>query len=669
MCGFCCYFYLEYSENGYHNLDIDLALQNIYHRGPDSSGKYISPNGRCVLGHTRLSIIDLEGGQQPLSNKNETIHSVVNGELYDFERIRDELTKQGHEFKTLSDSEIALHLYEEYDLSMFDSLRGEFAICIYDTKKNRFIAARDRYGIKPLYYTIYNGALFVASEIKAFLPLGWKAEWDIESIVNNGPYLNQKTCFKGVRKLPPGHYLITDSVGSIDVVQYWDADYPDKTIEDTRSVEEMILGVRERLVESIRHRLRADVPVGIYLSGGLDSSSICGIASTLLREKNSDAKIRAFSISFKDSGKFDEGPIAERTAAHCNAEFSKISLTEEDLLENLEESVWYGEQPQVNLNGVGKFLLSKHVRDSGYRVVLTGEGSDEHFAGYPMFQNDFVREPDFASPNGFGTIPEEKRQEYIEKYGEQSFYENFVGKMKPIDPQKYTAARKMVNNANTHVHLGNIVSLPEEYFSHDILKITGSPNHPLVMAENMNGVQRSKAMKKWHPLHTGLYLENRTFLANYLCNMLGDRSEMAHSVEARTPFLDHHLCEYVNNLPPSVKICVQEDGSLKEKWILNEATKPYITDEIYNRKKHPFLAPTSKGRSQAIIDLCDKLLNKEKLENLGWANVDKILEVKNEFLKDGTPILFRDILIMMGYVTLSDRFNIAQFGGSLIVSR
>jgi asparagine synthase (glutamine-hydrolysing) len=618
-----------------------------------------------ALGHVRLSIIDLSGGQQPLSNESGDIQAVVNGELYDFERIRDELEEQGHKFKTKSDSEIALHLYEDYDLSFLEHLRGEFALNIWDTKKSRFIAARDRFGIKPLYYTVSNGTLLVASEIKAFVPMGWKPEWDVDSIVNNGAMFDNRTCFKGVYKLPPAHYLIATSTGSIVIHSYWDAEYPDKNVKETRTVDEMIRGVRERLVEAVRHRLRADVPLGVYLSGGIDSSCIAGIASELLRENDPNAKIRAFSISFVDSAKYDESPIAQRTAEFCNADFHKLSLTEDDLLNSFEESIWYYEQPVCNLNGVGKFLLSAFVRDQGYKVVITGEGSDEHFGGYAFFHGDYLREADKASPNGFGTLSDAdrvKKSHHWGTQGELSTYldnDDFTEKKLEVDSP---SCRKMVNNINSHIFLGKGLSIDPSFYTDAVIAQCGEPNPTLALAEAINGINRYKANTKWHPLHTALYVENRTFLPNILCNMLGDRSEMAHSIEARTPFLDHHLCEYVNSLPPSLKIKAEEDGTLNEKWILKEAVKPYITEELYHRTKHPFIAPSSKGQNFVITNLVNKLVNKENIDKLGWFEYEKIAEAKETYLKTGDPTLFKDMLTLMSYVVLSYRFNVPAYG-------
>lgn len=602
-----------------------------------------------------------------MSNESGSVHAVVNGELYDFERIREDLQRQGHQFKTKSDSEIALHLFEEYDMSFLEHLRGEFAINIWDAKKRRFIAARDRYGIKPLYYTIVNNTLLVASEIKAFIPLGWKAEWDVDSLVNNGAMFDNRTCFKGVYKLPPAHYLIATSSGSIEVRPYWDAEYPNKNVEETRSVEEMVEGVRSHLTEAVRQRLRADVPLGVYLSGGIDSSCIAGLASKILREENPDAKMAAFSISFAGSEKYDESAIAERTAQFCNADFKKLSLTEDDLLNAFEESVWHVEQPQFNLNGVGKFLLSKFVQDHGYKVVLTGEGSDEHFGGYAFFHGDYLREPDHASPNGFGTLSDADREHMSNTWGTKGEFSTYMDNdnfMQKAFGEGNLACRKMVNNINTHMFLGKILSGESQYFSDTVIDQCGTPDPSLTLAEAISGVARQKANSYWHPLHTALYVENRTFLPNYLCNMLGDRSEMAHSIEARTPFMDHLFCEYVNGLPPSLKIKAEEDGTLNEKWVLKEAVKPFITDEIYNRTKHPYIAPSSKGKNPVITELVNKLINRETIEKLGWVKYEKIAEAKDTFLQTGDTKIFRDLLVMMSYVVLSERFNVATYGAS-----
>ncbi|KAI8060147.1 hypothetical protein BC940DRAFT_312703 [Gongronella butleri] len=656
MCGFTAYFHLDKRPDGsYPALDMAGSLASIQHRGPDDDASYVSPCGRCAIGHVRLSIIDLEGGKQPLSNVSGTVHAVVNGELYDHDRLSRELKEKGHQFLTESDSELALHYYEDYDVDFVQHLRGEFAIVIWDEKRKRLVAARDRFGIKPVYYTTVNGVFMASSEIKGFLALGWKPEWDVDSIVNGGYAVDYRTCFKGVYKLPPAHYLTVSASGSIDVKQYWDADYPDKNVEDPRSVDEMIEGVQERLVESVRLRLRADVPVGIYLSGGIDSSAVAGIATELLRKDNPDAKVDAFTISFKDSGDYDEGEIAERTAAHLGANFHKLSLTQDDLVDNFEDTVWHTEQMVPNMNAVGKFLLSRFVRDSGFKVVMTGEGSDEHFIGYNFFQTDYVRERDLSSPAGFGCLEDEERLKMLAEREASS------GKVLNFDiDMSESRAPVRLNNSRMAVQLGSLLSVKRDFFDPKVIAYHGEPDPGNAMVEAMNADARRKANTKWHPVHGTLYMEMRTFLPNILLNWLGDRIEMAHSVEARTPFLDHHLCEYANSLPPSVKLCgVDPEGNrLNEKYILKEATKPFITEEIYKRAKHPYLAPSSDPEDQPIIRLLKKWITKEKVERVGFLDWTTCERQKDYVIQTGNRLAYTAVLNIVSMIVLAERFNV-----------
>ncbi|ORZ19899.1 hypothetical protein BCR42DRAFT_225899 [Absidia repens] len=658
MCGFTVYLHTgTISQNGDIEtpaLDLDGALHLIRHRGPDSQGIYISPDGRCGLGHARLSIIDLEGGQQPLSNIHNNIHAVVNGELYDHDRLMLELKAKGHQFKTQSDSELALHYYEDYDTDFVEQLRGEFAVAIWDERKGRLTVARDRFGIKPVYYTVINGTFMAASEIKAFLALGWKPEWDVSSIVHDGAATDFRTCFKDVYKLPPAHYMTVSSSGSIQVKQYWEAEYANKYVEDTRSVEEMVLGVRERLLEAVRLRLRADVPLGVYLSGGIDSSCIAGVVADLLRKENPDAVLNTYCISFTGGEKFDEGEIAERTAEFCGAKFHKIPVTNQDMIDNFADAIWHIEQPLFNLNGVGKYILSKHARESGITVTLTGEGSDEHFIGYEFFHTDYLREADNSTPNGFGRPTEETRLRQLNER-----LENNLMMSHKMDKSVDTPSSRRWNNIVMQDHFGALLSSPAEMYQDDVIKRHGIPDSGSAMLEATSAIARSKARKYWHPVHASLFLENHTFLPNILLNSLGDRSEMAHSIEARTPFLDHHLCEYVNSLPPSVKL--RGDGEeFNEKWILKEAMKPYITEEIYKRTKHPFMPPPNKpDKAPPALKLMNELLTKEKVDQLGWANWAFIESQRERFLENTDQTAFKNLLVIMSYIIIGEKFGVA----------
>lgn len=612
--------------------------------------------------------MDLSGGQQPLSNQSGTTQTVINGELYNFEEIRADLKGKGYKFKTQSDSEIIPHLYDEYGLSFLDHLRGEFAFTMWEERRKRLIVARDRFGIKPVYYTVHNGTLLVASEIKAFIPLGWKAEWDMDSVVNNGAWFDYRTCFKGVYKLPPAHYLIANASGTIQIRPYWDADYPDKNVLETRTVEEMIQGVRSRLVDAVEQRLISDVPVGVYLSGGIDSSVIAGVASKIVKSKNPDAKLTAFTISFVESEKYNELAIAERTAEFCGIDLKKLVLTEEAYTQNFEEAIWHFEQPQANFGGVSKFLLSKLTRDSGYKVVLTGEGSDEHFGGYSFFTNDLLLEPDLATPNGFGTLEEAERKKKLNHVAAKTKHDIdlIMGNENSEHGNKSVvedlSCARMVNNITTQHLYKSLFLLKEQFYNKSVIEHCGKPDSALAMVEAVSGIARNKVNNKWHPLHTSMYLENHTLFPNYICNMLGDRSEMAHSVEARTPFLDHPLCEYVNGLPPSVKIKVEEDGSFNEKWILKQASKPFITEEMYQRVKLPFTAPAaSKSKREHVANLLDSYLTKEKVSKLGWLNYKVAANANDEFLKTDNVNILKDLLMIVSYIIIAEQFKVAAY--------
>ncbi|KAI4137279.1 MAG: hypothetical protein LQ341_005215, partial [Variospora aurantia] len=388
---------------------LDRSLAAIDHRGPDSHGAWFSDDGNIGLGSCRLEINGLgPGGQQPFGSSDGTIHAVVNGELYDHQRIRADMAlRSRYQFKGGSDSEIVMALYEYYGLSFLSHLRGEFALCLYDANKQLLLAARDRSGTKPLFWTVDNGRLLLASEAKALLPFGWRPEWDVRSIIDKGWLTEERTIFKRLRKIRPGSYLTCLSLDHITEAQYWDHDYPDKKILETRTEEEMIEGVRSRMLDAIRIRLQADVPVGIHLSGGIDSAVIAGMAKHLLDRgevklgSSGSDHLRCLGIAFdKDSG-FDESKvvIAQNTANFLDVDFQKTHMDEAALAANFEEATWFDEQPHFDLGFVGKHVLSKLTRDSGLKTVLSGQGSDEIFGGYDVFLQDYLREPDQAWPN------------------------------------------------------------------------------------------------------------------------------------------------------------------------------------------------------------------------------------------------------------------------------
>ncbi|KXN83514.1 Asparagine synthetase [glutamine-hydrolyzing] 3 [Leucoagaricus sp. SymC.cos] len=274
------------------------AVNTLYHRGPDDIGTYVSKSGNAGLGHARLSIIDVEGGHQPLHSLDGTVHAVVNGELYDYKELRTQLESAGCVFQTSSDSELIIHLYQICGQNMLKDLRGEFAFVLHDSTRDLIFAARDRFGIKPCFYTVVDGRILIASEIKGFVPLGWQATWDVDSIIAMGDYTDDRTVFQGVFKLPAAHCLTYNSSGRLKVQPYWEQSFRDRNVVETRSLEEMVLGVRERLMDAVKARLRSDVPLAVLLSGGIDSCSIAGIAAHLLKEIDPNTTLETFTLSF-----------------------------------------------------------------------------------------------------------------------------------------------------------------------------------------------------------------------------------------------------------------------------------------------------------------------------------------------------------------------------------
>ena len=353
------------------------AVATLRHRGPDCQRHWLSPDRHVGLGHARLSIIDLATGNQPIANEDESARVVVNGEFYDFERIRRELEHSGHRFRTRSDSEIALHLYEDLGVYGLTHLRGEFAFVLWDEAHQTLFAARDRFGIKPLFYSIRDDTLYLASEAKALFAAGVPARWDAEMVYQalTGPGLPDRTLFTEVHQVPPGYYLLA-SRGGVRLHRYWDFDYrgaaePDDPLDESAWVEQF----RAALDEAVRLRLRADVPVGCYLSGGLDSSAVLGLAA-----RHAARPIRTFTLTF-DQADYDEGRIAEEMAARAGAEFIPIPIRHADLADHFAAAIGHAETLFINGHGIAKFLLSRAVRDAGYKVVFTGEGSDEVLGG------------------------------------------------------------------------------------------------------------------------------------------------------------------------------------------------------------------------------------------------------------------------------------------------
>jgi asparagine synthase (glutamine-hydrolysing) len=550
---------------------LQRGTRSLYHRGPDGQRQWVSADCRVGLGHARLSIIDLETGTQPIASEDGRTHIVVNGEFYGYEAIQRELEGGGHRLHTRSDSEVALHLYEELSTECLHRLRGEFALVIWDEANRVMFAARDRFGIKPLFYTVHNDTLYFASEVKALFAMGVPARWDAESLSNAVEFGGHpmRTLFDGIFEVPPGHYVLATN-RHIEVKQYWDFHYPRAEARTKLTDAEYSAELRSVLEEAVRLRLRADVPVGCYLSGGLDSCSMIALAA-----RHHPDPIRAFTLTF-DRGDYDEEKEAREMAAKVGADFYPIPIRQDDLADHFHDAILQSETFCINAHGVAKYLLSRAVRDAGYKVVITGEGSDEVLGGYAHFRRDMLlynRDGQDAS----------EIEGLLRQLGDANPVSRGLllphGETKPLENVK-----RLLGFVPSWFETFSARALAmENVLAAEFAETYGqrASYHALLSALDVRGQLAGR-----DAVHQSLYLWSKTVLPGYILTMLGDRMEMAHSVEGRVPFLDHHVVETIRSQPVHQKI-----HGMTEKYVLREAVRDVVTDTIYRRQKHPFLSP------------------------------------------------------------------------------
>jgi asparagine synthase (glutamine-hydrolysing) len=609
---------------------IERATRSLRHRGPDGQRHWLSRDGRVALGHARLSIIDLATGDQPIASEDDQTRIIVNGEFYGFEAIQRELEADGHRLRTRSDSEIALHLYEDRGLDCVHRLRGEFALILWDERNRTMVAIRDRFGIKPLFYAWHDGALFLASEVKALFAAGVPARWDAESVshsVECGGHQG-RTIYDGVFQVPPGHYLLaTDRHAQLQ--QYWDFDYAAATDATPRPAEEYAAEFRHALDEAVRLRLRADVPVGCYLSGGLDSCAVIGLAA-----RHHPEPIRAFTLTF-DRPDYDEEKEAREMAARVGAEFHAIPIGQDDLADHLADAVHQAEAFCVNAHGVAKYLLSRAVRNAGFKVVLTGEGSDEILAGYAHFRRDMLMyNREGQDPAVLAAML--KQLEALNPVSRGLLLPH--GASKPLDhiKRRLGFVPSWIETASARA------AKMDELLSSDFLQRSGTRDSygPLINELDVRGQLRGR-----DAVHQSLYLWSKTLLPNYILTLLGDRMEMGHSIEGRVPFLDHHVVEVVRSQPVTQKI-----NGMTEKYVLREAVRDVVTDTVYRRQKHPFLSPPATlnpgGKLHALVQ---DTLRGTSLGSVPFFDQQKVVHLLDRLdaMDEGSRVANDQVLMMI----------------------
>ena len=578
-------------------------IRTLAHRGPDGYGFHVEPG--IGLAHARLSIIDLATGDQPIHNPRRTAWTVFNGEIFNYIELREELEAAGCRFYTRSDTEVIVHLYDRYGDRFVEHLNGQFAIALWDSERRRLVLARDRAGIRPLFHTRSGGRTWFASEVKALQavlpecatlnPLGLAQTLTYWSAVD------PDTIYSGVRSLPAGCLLSIEHDGRETLTRYWDWTFP--PAEETtparypRSIEAATSELRELLVDAVRLQLRADVPVGAYLSGGLDSSGIVAMIRGF-----TNTPVRTFSVAFED-GEFDESEHQAAMVRHLSTDHTTLRCTRRDIGEAFPRLVRHAETPVLRTAPVPMMLLAGSVRQHGYKVVLTGEGADEVFGGYDLFKEAKVRRFWAAQPGS------RLRPRLLDRlYG-----------YLPNSPVSHPAfAQSFFGQGREHLHRAVFAHAPRWSTAQRALSLL-SPE----LRASIGGWQPLEAYEQtlpadimaWSPLARDQYVEAKSLLAGYLLSSQGDRVAMANSIEGRFPYLDHRVIEFGSRLPPSWKI-----RGMTEKYLLRRALAGLLPADILHRTKQPYRAPDSQSFffDGKPLDYVADLMGGERIRAAGY---------------------------------------------------
>jgi asparagine synthase (glutamine-hydrolysing) len=545
----------------------------LRHRGPDADGVY-SGDG-IGLGHSRLSIIDLASGAQPMASDDESVWISFNGEIFNYVELREELIARGRRFRTSSDTEVIIRLYEEMGPDCVERLNGDFAFAIWDARRRQLMLARDRMGVRPLFYTWHGGTLYFGSEVKALLQVpGVAAEPDpfaLDQIFSLWFPLPPRTMFKGIFELPPAHTLIARD-GQVEVQPYWRLAFPDAAEAGDASVDEaqLVEAVGDLLADATRIRLRSDVPVGAYLSGGLDSSLIAAMARDFVTDR-----LRTFSVRF-DTAEFDETEFQLEMVDALGTDHSAILCRPADIGAIFPEVVRHAERPILRTAPAPLQLLSSLVRESGFKVVLTGEGADEVFGGYDIFKEAKLRRFCARDPqSAVRPLLFRRLYPYLPKLQAQSaayLKAFFATDLDAVDDPLFSHLPRFRSTMGAKLFFSN--ELREALVGYDAL-------------DELRG-NLPADYHRWHPLSQAQYLETTYLLPGYILSSQGDRMAMRHSVEGRFPFLDHRVVEAAARIPPRLKL-----RGLTEKHVLREAARSLLPPRLAERQKQPYRAPDS----------------------------------------------------------------------------
>lgn len=577
---------------------LERMVRAIRHRGPDHAGTFADAS--AALGHARLSIIDLSGGAQPMCNEDARLWIVFNGEIFNYLELRRELLSRGHRFGTRSDTEVILHLYEDLGERCVERLNGQWAFAIWDARERSLFVSRDRLGVRPLFYCFpAPGQLAFASEIKAlFAHPGVPRALDphaLEEIFTFWHTLPPRTAFQGIFELPPG-CSARFAAGRMTVKPYWDLRYRPPTGTATESdVERYAEELLALLEDAVRLRLRADVPVGAYLSGGLDSTLVAGLV-----ERSGVARLRTFSVRFEDRD-LDEGPFQAEAVRHLGTDHQQIPCTASQIGAVFPDVIWHVEKPILRTAPAPLYLLSRLVREHGYKVVLTGEGADEMLGGYDIFKEVKIRSFWAARPDSaLRPLLLRRLYPYLPQLQAQSHaYLKAFFHIKPEDTQSLFFSHLPRWRLTSKLKGLLAPELRAALDSYDPVGALGT----LLPAE----------YREWDPFTRAQYLEARFLLPGYILSSQGDRVAMAHAVEGRFPFLDHRVVEFCAALPAGLKM-----KALQEKYLLKRSARGIVPPVILRRAKQPYRAPDARsflcGEPQEYLE---ELLSPERVRQDG----------------------------------------------------
>jgi len=625
------------------NEQVEAMVALMRHRGPDETG--CLDLGQAVLGHARLSIIDLTTGTQPIGNEDGSIQVVLNGEIFNYPELRVDLEARGHVFATHTDTEVIVHAYEERGVDCLHDFNGQFAFALWDSKRQRLFMARDRVGICPLFHALHQGKLFFASECKALVGrCGLPTRLDLKALDQFFTFwtpLAPRTMFESIRELPPGHYALAEA-GRLRVLPYWRLDCS----PDPRSwtAAEATEALAETLDDATRIRLRAHVPVGVYLSGGLDSSYVAARVCRL-----SSARRSTFSVEFADPD-FDESPHQRLMARQLGTDHACVSVDDKIMRTDFLRMIWNAEKPSLRSAPAPLYRLSRLAREHGYKVVLTGEGADEFLTGYNIYKEAKVRQFWARRPDSqLRPLLLMRLYPYLKLPRERgtAFLRQFFGRdLERVADPCYSHLLRWANTAAL-----------KRFFSREVRAELNSGNgdngsngpdgynRPTCLDEL--SAMLPEDMASWDVVSRAQHLESFLFLPGYLLSTQGDRMLMANAVEGRFPYLDHRVIELANRLPAQLKM-----PGLREKSLLKRAASEFLPPEIVRRPKQPYRAPAAKSvLGVPMSGHARELLSPRALARAGYFDPAMVAGLLGKHAKVGGRLAEMENMALMGILS------------------